>query len=63
MDGGGLHIRVLLVPRKERPKGKYKSVCERLVSWVESRQRFVTTDTVAELEFWGRVETGGSVFT
>jgi len=63
MDGGGLHTSGLLVPRKESPKGKYKSVCERLVSWVERRERFVTTDMVAELEFWGRVETGGSVFT
>jgi len=25
MDGRGLHISVLLVPRKERPKQKYKS--------------------------------------
>jgi hypothetical protein len=63
MDGGGLHISVLLVPRKERLKGKYKSVCKRLVSWVERRKRFVTTDMVAELEFWGSVETGGNVFT
>jgi hypothetical protein len=63
MDGGGLHISVLLVPRKERPKEKHKSVCGRLVSWVERRERFVTSDMVAELEFWGRVETGGSVFT
>ena len=63
MDGGGLHISGLLVPRKERPKGKYKSVCERLVSWVERRERFVTTDMVAELEFWAGVGTGGSMVT
>jgi len=32
----------------------YKSVCKRLVSWVERRERFVTTDMVAELEFLGK---------
>lgn len=48
MDGGGLHVSVLCVPRKERPTGKYKRVWCR--GWKD--KRFVTTGTVAALEFW-----------
>jgi hypothetical protein len=64
MDGPrwSAHKRSSLL-RKQCLKGKYESVLGRLLSWVERRERLLNTDMVAKLEFWVRVETGGSVFT